>query len=180
MAADAHVRLPPPDHSNAVSERRPTWHVSLMSATLRAATTDDAECVAQVLLASRKAFLPFAPMAHTDDEVRAWVREVLLARETVTVACVDRAIVGVLAVSRNGAVSWLTELYVDPSHVGRGIGSRLLAHAVATTPAPIRLYTYQQNAGARRFYERNGFVPIRFTDGSASEERCPDVLYELS
>jgi hypothetical protein len=48
-----------------------------------------------------------------------------------------------------------------------------------TLAPPIRLYTFQANAGARRFYERHGFVPIEFTDGQANEERCPDVLYEL-
>jgi hypothetical protein len=36
------------------------------------------------------------------------------------------------------------------------------------------------NAGARRFYERHGFSAIEFTDGSANEERCPDVLFELA
>ena len=41
------------------------------------------------------------------------------------------------------------------------------------------VYTFQANAGARRFYERHGFVPVEFTDGQANEERCPDVLYEL-
>ena len=45
---------------------------------------------------------------------------------------------------------------------------------------PIRLYTFQTNAGARRFYERYGFRAIRFTDGRANEEHCPDVLYELA
>jgi ribosomal protein S18 acetylase RimI-like enzyme len=56
----------------------------------------------------------------------------------------------------------------------------LLAHAVSTSPTPIRLYTFQENVQARRFYERHGFVAIRFSDGSSNEERCPDVLYELT
>ena len=56
----------------------------------------------------------------------------------------------------------------------------LLAHAMRTLELPIRLYTFQANVGARRFYERHGFVAIEFTDGHANEERCPDVLYELS
>jgi hypothetical protein len=45
---------------------------------------------------------------------------------------------------------------------------------------PVRLYTFQPNEHARRFYERKGFAPIEFSDGSTNEERCPDVLYELS
>ena len=31
--------------------------------------------------------------------------------------------------------------------------------------SPIRLYTFQANNGARRFYERHGFTPIAFGDG---------------
>lgn len=151
-----------------------------MSAVLRAAVSTDAGHVAAVLLASRKTFLPFAPLAHTDDEVRAWVRQVLLPSEAVTVAIVDDRVVGVLAVAQQHGASWITQLHLHPSHVAQGIGSRLLAYAVVTATPPIRLYTFQQNAGARRFYERNGFVPIEFTDGSANEEKCPDVLYELA
>jgi ribosomal protein S18 acetylase RimI-like enzyme len=41
------------------------------------------------------------------------------------------------------------------------------------------LYTFQQNTGAPRFYERFGFKAVQFTDRSENEERCPDVLYEL-
>jgi GNAT superfamily N-acetyltransferase len=67
---------------------------------------------------------------------------------------------------------------VDLGFVGRGIGGLLLAHVMRTLPAPVRLYTFQANHGARRFYERYGFVAIAFTDGQANEERCPDVLYE--
>lgn len=150
-----------------------------MSATLRAAISTDAERVAEVLLASHAAFLSFAPSTHTDEEVRTWVREVLLPSEAVTVAIVDGQVVGVLAVAQRNDASWLTQLYLHPAHIAQGIGSRLLAHAIATALAPIRLYTFQQNVGARRFYERNGFVPIEFTDGNSNEEECPDVLYEL-
>lgn len=63
--------------------------------------------------------------------------------------------------------------------VGQKIGSALLAHAIQTLAKPIRLYTFQQNTGARRFYERHGFHAIQFTEGEGNEEKCPDVLYEL-
>jgi GNAT superfamily N-acetyltransferase len=43
---------------------------------------------------------------------------------------------------------------------------------------PLWLWTFQANAGARRFYERNGFAPVEFTDGAANEEHEPDVRYE--
>ncbi len=55
----------------------------------------------------------------------------------------------------------------------------MLAHVHAVLHKPIRLYTFQQNEGARRFYERHGYKTIEFTDGQGNEENCPDVLYEL-
>ena len=151
-----------------------------MSVALRAAITEDAPHVAEVLLRSRKAFLPYASLAHTDAEVHQWVREVLIPAGGVTVACAGPSIVGVLAVEREDGISWLNQLYLAPSHVGRGLGTRLLGHALQSLSLPVRLYTFQANVRARRFYERHGFKAIAFTDGGANEEHCPDVLYELA
>ena len=40
-----------------------------------------------------------------------------------------------------------------------------------------QLWTFQSNHGARRFYERHGFVAVQHTDGD-NEEGAPDVRYE--
>ena len=146
---------------------------------LRAAHPTDATRVAEVLIASRQQFLPFAPSVHTDEEVEQWVDQVLIPGGRVTVALVAGTVVGVLALSTKGETTWVDQLYIHPAHVGQGIGSALLAFAVAAAPASVRLYTFQQNNRARRFYERKGFVAIQFTDGSNNEEKCPDILYEL-
>ena len=151
-----------------------------MNATLRAARPADANRIADVLLASRKAFLAYASSPHSDTEIRCWVCDVLLPSEQVTVALAADQIVGVSCIKRSEGVSWLTQMYLQPEHANRGIGTRLLAHALENHPRPFRLYTFQRNLGACRFYERHGFVPIAFTDGSDNEERCPDVLYELA
>lgn len=150
-----------------------------MPCTLRPAQPEDAARVADILLASRHAFLPYAPLAHTDDEVRDWVRTVLVPGG-VTLACRGAETVGMLATACDGGIGWIEQLYIDPPHVGRGVGMQLLAHALQTLPRPVRLYTFQANDGARRFYERHGFRAIAFTDGSGNEEHCPDVLYELA
>ena len=151
-----------------------------MPTVLRRARPEDAEHVAEILIAARREFMPFAPSAHPDHEVRQWVREVLLSTHEVTVATDARRVVGVLACSRKGEHSWIGQLMLDPAVVGRGIGSQLLEHAVATMPSPIRLYTFQPHVRARKFYECHGFVAIEFTDGRSNEERVPDVLYEFS
>jgi GNAT superfamily N-acetyltransferase len=149
-----------------------------MKADLRPATAEDALRVASLLIETRAAFMPYAPSAHPDAEVRKWVAGYLVPSGGVTVAEIQGEVAGAMAAERKD-VSWITQMAVDPALVGRGIGSLLLAHAVRTLALPIRLYTFQANLGARRFYERHGFVAIEFTDGRANEERCPDVLYEL-
>jgi GNAT superfamily N-acetyltransferase len=150
-----------------------------VNATLRPAVPADAERVADLLIDTRSAFMPYAPSAHSEQEVREWVASHLIPSGGVTVAETRGSIVAAIAAERTDECSWITQLAVDPVLVGQGIGSLLLAHAVRILPLPIRLWTFQANSGARRFYERHGFLTIEFTDGQANEERCPDVLYEL-
>lgn len=137
----------------------------------------DAPRVAQLLIDTRAKFMPYAPSAHPDDELRQWVAATLVPGGGVVVTEVGGRIQGVMATAREANGSWITQMAVDPAVVGQGLGSALLAHAIRTLPPPIRLYTFQANVGARRFYERHGFVAIQFTDGRGNEERCPDVLY---
>ena len=150
-----------------------------MNALLRPATSADAPQVATLLIETRRAFMPYAPSAHSEPELREWVASALVPSGGVTIAEVDRRVVGVMATAHSGHVSWVNQMAVDPAQVNQGIGTLLLAHAMRTLARPIRLYTFQANVGARRFYERHGFVAVEFTDGQANEEHCPDVLYEL-
>jgi GNAT superfamily N-acetyltransferase len=145
---------------------------------LRTAALADAEAVSEVYLASRKRFLAYAPLAHTDQEVREWIAHTLIPSGEVTLAILDGQTVGMLALSRDETAGWIEHLYLHPQAVGQGIGTHLLAMAKDRLGPPIRLYTFQANAGARRFYERHGFQAVAFGDGSDNEENCPDVLYE--
>jgi ribosomal protein S18 acetylase RimI-like enzyme len=152
-----------------------------MDVIFRPATDTDAEQVASVLLASRKAFITFAPLAHADDAVRAWVASLLIPGGGVSVAVArgsSEEVVGMMAVSQQNGVAWIDQLYLHPSVVGRGIGTRFIELAKESLGSRIRLYTFQENGGARRFYERHGFRAFAFSDGSDNEEHCPDVLYE--
>jgi GNAT superfamily N-acetyltransferase len=163
--------------SDTISELE---HQAAMRAMLRQATAADAPRVAGLLIDTRAAFMPYAQSARRDDELRAWVTGCLIPAGGVVVAEIQGSVVAAMHTERKEAISWITQMAVDPAFVGKGIGSLLLAHAVRTMPRPIRLYMFQANQGARRFYERHGFIPIGFTDGQTNEERCPDVLYELS
>jgi ribosomal protein S18 acetylase RimI-like enzyme len=141
--------------------------------TIRRAEPADAAAVAAVYLASFGATYDF-PLAHSDDEVRAWIRDAVMpAGGTWVAADPDGQIVGMMVV----AAGDLDQLYVLPGRLGEGIGRRLLDIARRESPSGLGLYTFQVNARARRFYERNGFVAEWFGDGSANEEGQPDVRY---
>lgn len=150
-----------------------------MNVVFRQATPTDAERVADVYLASRKTFLPFAPLAHSDAEVRQWVAEVLIPSGGVTTATIANETIGMMALSHDGQLDWIDQLYLHPSTVGRRIGTQLLERAKQELGPLIRLYTFQANTASRHFYEGHGFQPIAFSDGHTNEEHCPDVLYEL-
>jgi len=147
---------------------------------LRPASASDASAVADPLLSSRRAFIPYAPIAHSDADVHNWVREQLIPSGAVTVWDHESQITGVLATSQDETAAWIDQLYVLPGFDGRGIGTALLRHAHQQFACPIRLYTFQQNSRARRFYERFGYKAVALSDGQGNEERCPDVLYELT
>lgn len=121
---------------------------------------------------SKSAALPGVAHPHTDAEDRAWMRGVF-ARQSVWLACDGDAVVGIASCDGE----WLTQLYLLPAYTGRGIGKTLLDRVLAESPA-LRLWTLARNAGARRFYERHGFVAVEFGDGSGNEEGEPDVRYE--
>ncbi|MEU5460771.1 GNAT family N-acetyltransferase [Streptomyces althioticus] len=139
----------------------------------RAAGSDAAE-VAEVWLRSFTAALPDVRRAHTDDEVRAWIREVVVPGQETWVAAVDGSVVAMMV--REG--DDLDQLYIDPAWQGRGIGGRLVDVAKERSPSGLTLWTFQVNEAARRFYERHGFVAKEWTDGLRNEEREPDVRYE--
>ncbi len=138
---------------------------------------EEAAAVTALLLAARRAALPGLRELHTDDETRAWMRDVVFPRQSVRLAVLRDEIVGFAA--RDGA--WLTQLWVRPGWTGHGIGQQLLdamiAEAATVTPV-LRLYTFQRNGGARRFYERNGFAVKMLGDGKSNEEGEPDAMYE--
>ena len=146
---------------------------------LRPASPEDAAAIAEVFLGSRRELVPFAPLAHTDDETRAWIEDVLVPAGDVTVWDEGGRVLAFIAVSTGADGGWIEHLYVRPEAVGQGVGSLLLAHAHTTLPRPIRLDTFQANTRARRFYERFGYTAEAFSDGSGNEERCPDVRYVL-
>lgn len=142
---------------------------------LRPARNDEVLAVADLWLRSREASIPANPApVHPDDEVRRWFREQVFGRREVWVADDGGVVVALLVLEDP---DWIDQLHVDPTRTGEGIGSLLVDLAKTLRPDGLQLWTFQSNAGARRFYERHGFSAAAFTDGD-NEEHAPDVRYE--
>jgi ribosomal protein S18 acetylase RimI-like enzyme len=145
-----------------------------MKVTLRRAQGEDAEVLADIHIAAVRDAMPYLPELHTDEETHAWMRDVVLAGSEVYIADADGSAVGFVALGSD----MLEHLYVVPDFQDRRVGSALLARAKELRPDGFRLWVFQRNEGARRFYERHGLRLVELTDGAANEEREPDALYE--
>ncbi|MER6269884.1 GNAT family N-acetyltransferase [Streptomyces sp. NPDC001797] len=140
---------------------------------LRRAGGPDAAGVADVWLRSFDAALPTVVRPRSDDEVRAYIRDVVVPARETWVAEAGGRVVGMMVL----AEELLSQLYLAPEWRGRGIGDRFVALAKERSPSGLTLWTFQVNKPAHRFYERHGFVAVEHTDGSGNEEREPDVRY---
>jgi putative acetyltransferase len=140
---------------------------------MRLGRRGDAEAMADAHLDSRREGMPWLPVLHSREDAIGYFAGQVLLREEVLVAEVNQLVVGFIALEGD----YVDHLYVAPAFQGRGIGAKLLAMAKELRPDGLKLWTFQRNAGARRFYEARGFIASEFTDGSRNEEREPDVLY---
>ncbi len=86
-------------------------------------------------------------------------------------AATDR-VVGVAAFNEHE----ISQLYIDTDYQRQGLGERFVRMAKAGSRGRLRLYTFEVNHQARRFYEKHGF---RITGwGHENEENLPDIKYE--
>jgi ribosomal protein S18 acetylase RimI-like enzyme len=140
---------------------------------IRPAGNEDADPITRLFLASR-ATMTFLPDIHTDEETFFFIDNIVLRDQEVDVAERNGEISGFVAIERD----MVKHLYVRPDLLRRGIGSALLQRAKERLPSGFRLWVFQENVPARRFYERHGLRLVEETDGSRNEERTPDALYE--
>jgi len=140
--------------------------------TIRRADARDAEGVARLHRHVRCASLPFLPDLHTVDEDLQFFSDTVFAQCEVWVAGVG-ALDGFIAFR----AGWVDHLYVRPDCQRSGIGTALLAQAMATHSL-LQLWTFQRNEVAIRFYRMRGFREVERTDGAGNEEREPYLLME--
>ena len=145
-----------------------------MEVTLRRARVHDDGAVAEIHLLADAESMPYLPECtptrrHEPSSVGSSV-----ASYEVVVAESEGQVVGFAALG----AEFLEHLYVLPRFQGRGVGSALLERAKELRPEGFRLWVFQRNEEARRFYERRGLRLVELTDGAGNEEQEPDALYE--
>ena len=140
---------------------------------IRRATTEDADKIAEIFIDARKRSMPYLPDLHTDEQVESWIKNHVVPDLEVYVAEKGDVIIGFMGLLGDS----LDHLYVQPEHHNSGVGTALLEVAKNCRPAGFRLWVFQQNTQARKFYESKGLSLIELTDGSKNQEKLPDALY---
>lgn len=141
---------------------------------IRRATADDADAAAAVFTASRRdAGAAIPPSVHSADEDRWFVREVLIGERETWIAVEGEQVLGLLTLHDD----WVDQLYVASTAQRSGLGARFINLAKQLRPDGLQLWAFVSNSPARVFYEKHGFVEAERTDGSANEERSPDIRY---
>jgi GNAT superfamily N-acetyltransferase len=139
---------------------------------IETATRNDASDIVAVFRASRENGLPWLPKLYTSQQELVYFRDTVLATHTVLFTREENRHAGFIAFDD----VWVHHLYLHPDFQRRSLGKALLDCA-KDAACPRRLWSFQRNTGARRFYAREGFAEIRTTSGD-NEEREPDVLLE--
>jgi putative acetyltransferase len=109
---------------------------------------------------------------HTPDEYRVFYSDDVMQKDELWGIFDGNALRGFIAL----LPGWIDHLYVDPAAHRQGIGTALVQFA-QSQQAELRLYTFQANANALAFYERNGFHIEEMTDGQRNEEKMPDITF---
>ena len=139
---------------------------------IRLAEEADAAVIARIHMTSRLAAMPYLPpQKRSHEQVTRWVRDVLLRQCRTWVAVRDAEIMGYAALDGD----MLEHLYLRPDVRRQGIGTLLLDEVRRHSPDGVSLHVFQQNTGARAFYERHGFTVFDTSDGDRNMENLPDM-----
>ena len=110
---------------------------------------------------------------HSADEYHIFYRDEVILKDELWGVFDGSRLQGFIAL----LPGWIDHLYVDPAIHRAGIGSSLV-HLAQEKQSELRLYTFQSNVKARKFYEKHGFVIEELNDGERNEEKMPDITYQ--
>lgn len=121
---------------------------------IRTSAPNDTEAMLEVWRNASAVGHPFLTADFLDEEERR-LREQWLPASSSVVAEIDGRVVGFLSLV--GSV--VGGLFVDPAHHRQGIATELLGWAVEQSDT-LTLEVFEENEGARRFYEARSFRQV--------------------
>jgi ribosomal protein S18 acetylase RimI-like enzyme len=114
---------------------------------------DDVPAIARVHWQACSIAYRFMGWSYSEDEVRDWYAGKFAEWDWGLVAMEEGRVVGFVATTG----SHIDQLFIDPEHQSRSVGTALLKAALKRLGGTATLHVFEQNASARRFYERHGF-----------------------
>jgi len=173
-----------------------------MALTLRGATADDVETLAEL---GREAFVAAFGTLYREEDLAAFLAEYRTAARyrahladpatLIQIAEVDGQAAAYCLIVRGHRFDeqpepgparpvFLSQLYCAPAMTGRGLGAALLEWAIGEARSwgadAIQLSVFSENFGAQRFYQRFGFAKVADIDFWVGSHRDHEFLYELS
>ena len=111
------------------------------------------------------------PLVHNVEE-RADYGRWLLEHTSVTMIHNSCGVVGFLALEKH----IIQGLYIKKDFQGFGFGQAAIKFAQKQFKE-LRLWVFQSNIGAQKFYQRLGFQIVEKSDGEDNDYRLPDIFY---
>lgn len=128
---------------------------------IRRADAEDAEALTRIALAAKRQW------GYRDDWIELWTPALTITPELIGsmefwLASEDEKAIGFCALRVTGGKATLEHLWVQPGHLGSGVGRQLFAQAVARARASgCGTLEVESDPNARGFYERMGARQVR-------------------
>lgn len=118
--------------------------------------------------------MKYLPKIHTYDETKKFIEDLVKSGNTFVIKK-ENKIVGFIEIENE----WLHHLYISPIFQNKGYGKMLLDKAKELSPKELRLWVFEDNKNAIKFYQREGFKleKKRNQKETTNEENLPDRLY---
>ena len=129
-----------------------------MPATLRQASITDAEFIYRVIESTMRRYVEQTWGRFSEELTRKPIAD-MVGAGTCSIIELDGQDIGVISVERHADHIQLAQLFIQPSHQNRGIGTAILRSLVREAREagkPVRLRILAVNP-VRRLYEREGF-----------------------
>lgn len=122
-----------------------------------------------------RAEMEYLPIVHSAYETRDFFTNLVNSGKVILLKENDTSVGFMVA-----AGGWLYHLYIAPMFQAKGYGTLLLNYAKEHNPQGLKLWVFEQNHEAIKFYERGGFELIIKRDirTTTNEENLPDRMYE--